>query len=186
MPAPSAYVIFMNHPHHYNLTAMEAGSTVAAAGFKIPEFGLNAGPQTYRDIVLSREKHVEIIDLLKSLQVHSAVPATFDGGHPEFALDPELAKWRLQIGEVYPVPNQNGEVEPGELESAIMVPETKAMMGVYRLQSGVRVIVRCPASDGEIEAYRRDPETFFGEVQNVNRNAASTLVGARRSALRLS
>jgi hypothetical protein len=133
-PAPAAYVIFMNHPHHYNLSAAEAGTTVVAAGFKISDFGCNSEPRRYRDLILAREKHVEIFDLLRSLKTHTVVPATFDGDHPEFALDPELTKYRLKIGEVYSVPTQTGEVEPGQLESAILVPETKEITGIYRLQ----------------------------------------------------
>jgi hypothetical protein len=157
-PAPSAYVVITNFLYAYDLESFAGRWNLVAEGFKIPDFRFDASFDSVHSAVASRDKHVEMFDLLKSInQRLNIIPPTFDGELPEFAFDHSLP--RLEIGHTYMIPVGDGKEAPGLLYEATVAGDTA--VGVYRLQNGRSVIVSCPLTPEEIVAYKRSPNTFF-------------------------
>jgi hypothetical protein len=171
-PAPSAYLFLVNQPFHYNLTSIEGAPLICALGFRLETFQPRIS--TFRQMVQGREKHPEMYRLIESMKVHSDLPSTFDGQHPEFAFDIDAARRRWLVGNEYLVPGPGDEEVLAQLQSATATPETKTMHGVF-LAKGTNFIVQSPMTEAEIAAYKRSPETFFGVVQNVTRQAKDTI-----------
>lgn len=163
--APPAYLFIMNHPFHFNPTSMEGPPVIGALGFRIPDFNAR-GVVTFREVILGRKKHIEMMDLLHSLRVHAEPPATFDGQAPELAFSNERER-PLLIGNRYLVPGPDGADVEAELETATMLDSDKKAYGIFATAEGRRFIVTCPMTDAEIAAYRRHPKTFFGTLQHV-------------------
>ena len=109
------------------------------------------------------------------MRTHYEIPSTFDGEMPELAFQGLSGLPRLQFGRWYliPVPDR-GEV-PGRLYDAVVNEAQKEVLGCYQLATGEHINAVCPISDAELAAYRRYPETFFGEVREPPRHA-KTLV----------
>ncbi len=161
-PAPSAYVFVTNHPYHLNLAELDSGYAFVAEGFKISDFGSDAGFSKAKDLLAARERHKEMFDLVESLRTHYEIPATFDGDSPELAYGEDRDASRLKIGYWYVIPDERGNEVVGQLYEAIIVDTWKACLGFYRTQDGRNLQVKCPVSDAEIAAYRKHPDTFFG------------------------
>lgn len=60
---------------------------------------------------------------------------------------------------------------PGLLESATVLESEHTAWGDYALDDGRRIIAKYPLSDAEMAAYRRHPDTFFGVIQEVGKQA---------------
>ena len=163
-PAPSAYVFITNHPYQYSLKGTNFRSSGVAEGFKIPDFKLDKVYASIREAIRSRENHLELEQLLKSMKTHYEIPSTFDGEIPEFAF--EESKARLKIGQIYEIPD--GEVMvPGELVDALVMEDEKTAYCIYRLDDGRTIILTDPLSDTEISAYRKHLDTFFGVIKPI-------------------
>jgi len=106
-----------------------------AEGFQIPDFKYDTAYSSLRAAHNSRKKHSDIYQLLKSMRIHSEIPATFDGTPPELAFSDQ--KQRLIIGEKYLIPDANGVERPGKLTSATVV-ESESMAYVAHLLEMVR------------------------------------------------
>lgn len=164
-PAPSAYLFLINQPFHYNLTSLDGGPMVGALGFKLPTFQPR-GAISFRHHILAKEAHPEMQALIQSMIAHSEPPSTFDGQAPEFVFGTtEFPRWL--VGNEYLVPGPDGMEVVATLQSACALPDQAKMSGVFEL-SGVHFVVDAPMTAHEIAVYRRNPETFFGVVQNVN------------------
>jgi hypothetical protein len=168
---PSAYVFVTNYAFHNNLTAADTGMQVLAAGFRIPDFGPDAGHASYKDVLQARARHQEMFALMNSMQTHYEIPSTFDGEMPELAFQDSEGLPRLQIGRWYLVPLPEGQEVSGHLYNATVIEEKKEVFGCYQLATGEYVNAACPISDAELSAYRHYPETFFGEVREPPRQA---------------
>lgn len=169
-PAPSAYLFLTNQPFHYNFTALDGAPMIGALGFKIATFQPR-GAITFRDHVLAREAHPEMQALIQSMNAHSEPPSTFDGQAPEFVYGkPEYPRWL--IGNEYLVPGPNNIEVIATLQSACAMPDHGRMHGIFAL-NGVNFSVDAPMTDHEVAVYRRNPETFFGVVQHVTKQAKS-------------
>lgn len=162
---PRAYVFVTNHPFHSNLAMPDAGMQVLAAGFHIPDFGPDARHFSYKSILESRTKHEEMFALMKSMQTHYEIPSTFDGEMPELVFQESQDFPRLQFGRWYMVPLADGQEVPGRLYEATVLGDRKEVLGCYQLATGENIMATCPISDAELSAYRRYPETFFGEIR---------------------
>lgn len=163
MSLPRAYVFITNHPSHHHLENTAFRNTLLVEGFHIPEFKGDAKFPSLRAAIDARDAHIEMERLAVSIRDHSDVPGTFDGEAPELAY--EASEARLRIGDRYLVPDGNGLLVPGLLESATVVESERVAYGSYALDDGRRVIVTAPLTEAEIAAYRRHPDTFFGVVQ---------------------
>lgn len=169
-PPPSAYLFLTNQPFHYNLKSLDGAPLIGALGFRMTTFQPR-GAATFREVVLGREMHPEMHALIESMQVHSEPPSTFDGQAPEFAFSNNTFP-RWFVGNQYLVPGPNGEDVLAELQSASASVESGKMLGVFRFD-GLHFTVESPMTDAEIAVYKRNPETFFGVVQNVGQRANS-------------
>lgn len=168
-PAPSAYVFVTNHPYHLNLMEKDSNYSFIAEGFKIPDFGASASFTQIKDLLASRERHREMMDLVESLRTHYEIPATFDGESPELAFGSRENVPRLKIGNWYAIPDNQGNEVQGQLYEAIVVESWRACVGAYRTRDGQNLIAKCPVNDAEIAAYNKNPDTFFGVYRPENR-----------------
>ncbi len=162
---PSAYVVVTNHAFHNNLAAVDAGSQVIAAGCKISDFGPDVLFNRLKAMFESERRHLEVFALIDSMREHYEIPSTFDGDHPELAFrDKTDAPPRLRIGQWYAIPGPDGTEVPGRLMDAIVDEDKKSMTGVYQTATD-NYLITGPLTDAEVAAWRRHPETFFGEVR---------------------
>jgi hypothetical protein len=159
MPAPPAYVVVTNHPHYYSPEA-PCRTMGLIEGFKMPDFRLEYKHMALSEALDQRERHKEVLELMKSMSQHSMPPSTFDGEIPEFEFGDSGS--RLVIGHKYLIPDGNGGHTTGQLENAIVLADGKSVQGVYKLDDGRRVISSCPLTEEELNAYRKHPDTFFG------------------------
>ncbi|MGQ0456647.1 MAG: YecA family protein [Hyphomicrobium sp.] len=163
---PSAYVIVTNHAFHNNLDAIGAGTQALAAGCRIPNFGPDVGFNSLKDVLNSEASHQEIFALLDSMRSHYAIPSTFDGQIPEMAYEVPGDVTRLKFGQWYLVPAGDGREVPGRLYEATVLNQT--VHGVYETSEGKHIICTSPLTDAEFAAWKKHPETFFGEVRRVS------------------
>lgn len=166
---PPAYVFMTNHPATHHLDGTAFRSSVLIEGFHIPDFKCDAKFLSLRAAIVARDAHIEMERLGRSIQDHSDVPATFDGEAPELAYQQEEP--RLRIGSRYLVPDSSGLLVPGLLESAVVLETERVAFGSYALDDGRRVMVKAPLTDAEMAAHRRHPDTFFGVIQEVGKQA---------------
>jgi hypothetical protein len=103
---------------------------------------------------------------------HYEIPSTFDGENPAFAFSDPDAPPRLKFGEIYAVPDHQGREIPARLRDALVVETEKSVFGMYETLDGHYINVTCPLTDAEIEAWKRHPNTFFGEVREANNRRA--------------
>jgi SEC-C motif len=165
---PPAYIIVTNTPWHFSLENNNHRCSALVHGFKFPELQAGYAFQSIRAAVDSRDAHIELYDLMKSLKEHTDIPSTFDGELPEFAFD--SSEGRLVVGQRYSMPDNKGVLHEGVLESAVvMEPESQAWC-VLKLDDSRRIICTSPLSELEVRAWRKHPDTFFGVLDpNVKR-----------------
>ena len=173
-PAPSAYVFITNHSDYYNLDSTKFPSVIVAEGFKIPDFGVNAKFSSIRSAFKAKEPHADLFQLIDSMREHNEIPSTFDGEIPALHFNKISSVPRLKIGNKYLIPCNGNEVA-GELITATVAESEKIIYGVYKLEDGRSVIVTCPISDDELEAYKRYKDTFFGVLLPQGKRASDPL-----------
>jgi hypothetical protein len=165
---PSAYVIVTNHAYHNNLEAVDVGTQALAVGCRIPDFGPDVQFNRLKAFLERKERHQEMFALLDSMRNHYEIPSTFNGENPELAFQPESDVPPLRLGEWYVVPGPDGQEVPGRLAEAVVDENNKTVIGVY--QSGPHhFMASCPLTESEFAAWKRHPETFFGEVSQQSR-----------------
>lgn len=165
-PAPEAYVLVTNQPFHLHLQEEKPiPRAILYEGFKIPDFGSVSFPSLI-DAYEAYEKHSDVRRVVEAGFKYK-VPETFDGELPEFAFGEAE---RLQIGGQYQF--EDGEI--GTLREGIVLEDSQELIMVVDIK-GRHVLYRGKLTDEELAAYRRHPETFFGEVSsNNNQNHAET------------
>lgn len=163
---PPAYLFMTNFPFHHHLNSTAFRSSFVVEGFHIPEFKGDAPFRSLRDAVDARDAHAEMERLAKSMHEHGEVPATFDGDIPELAFA-EGRPDRLRIGDRYLVPDRNGLLVPGTLQTAAVMEQERLVYGVYATVDGRQLMLSCPLTEDELAAYNRHPDTFFGAVHQV-------------------
>jgi hypothetical protein len=163
---PSAYVIVTNHAFHNNLDAPDVAYQAFSTGFKMPDFCPDEPFKGYYAALQARERHSDMFALLESLATHYHIPSTFDGELPEFAFGEESTP-RLLFNRWHMVPMQDGQQVAGRLYEATVDEAQRQVIGFYQLETGEHILARCPISDNELAAYRRAPETFFGQIRSV-------------------
>lgn len=164
---PSAYVIVTNHAFHNNLEAVGAGVQAIAAGCRIPDFGPDVPFNRLQAVLESEEKHVEMFALVDSMRAHFDIPVTFDGEIPELAFNPDKEYPPLIFGEWYLVPGPDGVEVEARLYEASVLENEKLVYGVYQSRDGKHFMASTPMTDNELAAWKRHPETFFGEVRHI-------------------
>lgn len=142
-------------------------SAFLAEGFQIPDFKEGVWFPSLRQIINAREAHIEMHNLMESIRDHSEIPSTFDGEIPEFAFDQNSPARLLLIGSRYLVKDADGVERPAELTTATVAEdERKAYCGMS-FDNGKSGIWTVPLSDAEMAAWKRYPDTFFGDERQV-------------------
>lgn len=172
-PLPPAYLIVTNRPHDLALDKKNLQTAILAEGFQIPDFKYDTAYSSLRAAHNSRKKHSDIHQLLKSMSIHSEIPATFDGTPPELAFSDQ--NQRLVIGEKYLIPDANGVERPGKLTSATVAESESMAYVTHLLDNGEAIIGTVPLTPQELAAYRRHPDTFFGIEVRSPRKAETPL-----------
>ncbi len=162
VPLPSAYLFITNFPSHHDLDGGAFRSSAMAEGFQIPDFKSDSAFPSLRRALEAREAHADLHRLVASIREHTLIPSTFDGEIPEFAFGD--AKRRLVVGQIYLVKDQDGIERPGRLTTATVSEAEKSAYCVFALKTGSSIIATIPLTDGELQAYRRFPDTFFGTL----------------------
>jgi len=154
---PAAYVFLTNQSFMHWLDDAPKPPLLAATGHNIADFPASKKPATMEMVVQSRETHVELYDLLKSLGM-MAVPSTFDDQTPE-----EYFGFidRPVVGKTFLLPLQDGTSLMGELLEGQVVEQDQSLFGQFKTEKGV-ALGSFPLSKYEMTAYYRSPETFLG------------------------
>lgn len=170
---PNAYLVVTNTPWHYHLNAEAFRCSAMAEGFQTPDFKSDATFPSLRAAIEARERHIEMHELLRSMQDHTDIPSTFDGEIPEFAFGEGAP--RLLIGQRYLVKDSEGTVRPGLLTTATVLETERTAYCGLSFDNGKSAIYTWPLSGAEISAWRKHPDTFFGEVGQHNTKANGPL-----------
>lgn len=161
-PLPAAYVVVTNTPWHHHLHTEAFRCSTMADGFQIQDFKNDTQFPSLRAAIDARERHIEMHELLRAIRDHSEIPSTFDGEIPEFAFGEGAP--RLIIGQRYLVKDEDGRERQGLLTTAtVMEAERKAYCGLS-FDDGTAVISTWDLSEGEMAAWQRHPDTFFGTL----------------------
>lgn len=163
---PPALVMVTNFPDHHHLYEVVPDAGGVIEGFKIDDFRMGK-PLTLLEAITQRDRYLEVGVLMRSIEEHASIPSTFDATVPGLDDRPD----RIRIGARY-------EVEPGitgVLEDACVMENDKQVAAAICLDDGTRGITFMPISDEELAAWRRYPETFFGEVRDHNPPSKSPL-----------
>lgn len=165
----SAYVIFTNYPSVHHLEEAGIGFFAISVGFKIPDFGYGKQYPSLKERYLAKQKHMDIEELIRSLEVHQDPPSTFE---PQLASHayPNEKVVPLKIGHDYYVPNEGGEEVIGTLIDASVMEGQKLVYGVYRIkENGKTIMASTPISDEELADYQKYPDVFFGVYKKQSR-----------------
>jgi hypothetical protein len=150
-----ALVVLTNFPEHWQLDQPMEGTGVVMEGFKTDRYRMGQVEELLAAIE-SKERNREIEFLWASLQKHSRPPITFDGSLP--GIDPDK---QLVLGRSYRLPD--GQM--GLLEEATVVVQWKQAACFMRRADGTGVMVNIDLSEDELDAWKRHPDTFFGELR---------------------
>jgi len=173
-PAPQAYIFVTNHPFLYNLDSFRFPPAAVAEGFKMQDFKLDSAFLSLRDALKSREKHIDMLDLMNAMKEYDQIPCTFDSEIPEYAFG-EVKEPRLKVGDKYLVPDSSGKEVVGVLEDAVVLENEKKVYGLYRLEDGKQIMASCPLSEKEFMVFKQYPDTFFGVYKKQQSEAKDPL-----------
>lgn len=163
-PAPPAHVFVTNQPYHLAENETHLPLACLTVGFKIHDFGHGVKFTSYTEAYKARTKYSALNDVQNSVITYK-IPATFDGEIPEIAFG--KAERRFIIG-------KRLEVAEGvymTLKSGIVSEATQKAYLVLNNDAGQDHIVSFKLSDIEMATYKSHPETFFGSVIPVSRDA---------------
>lgn len=157
---PSALIFITNFPDHHHLDEVAADAGAILEGFKTHEYRTGQ-PVTIRQKIIQREAHPELEAFFASMVEHTEVPPTFNG--EILGIDESQ---RLLIGHRYEM--DDGQI--GQLEDVCVDEQDGKVWLIMRLEDGRRRIYQNKLSDSEFAAWKRYPETFFGEVRQSQRS----------------
>lgn len=151
---PPAVVFITNYPDHHHLDSEvpDAGATVE--GFKVDDYRTGR-LLTLPQKIEMRARNPEVEAFLASIQEHIDVPSTFEGEIPELPFN------RLLVGHRYQM--DDGAV--GTLEDACVMETNGKVALVINRDEGGRAIYTNQLSAEELTAWKRYPETFFGQIR---------------------
>jgi hypothetical protein len=145
-----------------------------AEGFKIPDFKIDSTFTNLRDALRSREKHIDMLDLMNAMKEYQEITSTFGGEIPEYAFG-EIQEPRLRIGEKYLVPDQSGKDVVAKLIDCCVSEREKLVYCVHKFEDGKTTIGSYLLTEKELAAYRKHPDTFFGVYKKQTKTARDPL-----------
>lgn len=151
---PPAVVFITNYPDHHHLDSEVPDAGAAIEGFKVDDYRTGR-LLTLPQKIEMRARNPEIEALLASIQEHIDVPSTFEGEIPG------LPSNRLLIGHRYQM--DDGAV--GILEDACVMDDNGKVALIINRDEGGRAIYTNQLSPEEFAAWKRYPETFFGQLR---------------------
>lgn len=151
---PPAVVFITNYPDHHHLDTQvpDAGATVE--GFKIDDYRTGQF-LTLQQKIDMRVRNPEVEALVASIQEHIDLPSTFEGEIPG------LPSNRLLIGHRY----QMDDCVVGTLEDACVMNDSGEVALIIDRDEGGRAVYTDQLSPEEFSAWKRYPETFFGQIR---------------------
>lgn len=162
-----------NTPWHHHLKDAAFRCSAMAEGFQLPDFKIGATFPNLRAAIEARKRHIEMYELMRSIREFTDIPSTFDGEIPEFAFGEETR--RLIIGQRYLVQVEDGTEQPALLTAATVVEAERTAYCGLSFENGKSTIHKCPLSDAEMTAWRRHPDTFFGQIGQCSTEAKDPL-----------
>lgn len=153
-PLPPAVVFITNYPDHHHLDTQIPDSGAALEGFKIDDYRTGQFLTLPQKIEM-RLRNPEVEALVASIQEHMELPSTFEGEIPG------LPSNRLLIGHRYLM--DDGVV--GTLEDACVMNDNGEVALIIDRDEGGRAIYTNQLSPEEFAAWKRYPETFFGQIR---------------------
>lgn len=152
---PSALIFITNFPDHHHLDEVVADAGAILEGFKTADYRTGE-PTTIRQKIQQRERFTEVEAFFASMVEHNEVPSSFDG---EIACLDDVP--RLLIGHRYEM--DDGQI--GLLEDACVDEQGGQVWLVMQMEDGRRAIYQNQLSQNGFAAWKRYPETFFGDVR---------------------
>jgi len=171
-PSPPAYVCLANLADQYALDSLEIGTMVSFHGFKISDF-MDAKFPSLREAASARERHWPLFQLLKSIEEHSEIPATFGGELASEAFSTGQPP-RLQVGSFYLVPGPDGKDVNAKMTSA-NVMDGKAFCAFHDPATDSAWLATIPMMPEELSDYLSSPDTYFGVYQRQNRHSKTPM-----------
>ncbi len=163
---PPALVMITNYPDHHHLDSLIPDSGGVLEGFKLPDYRV-ASKMTVGAAVARRKRQREADTLMRSMVEHGHTPSSFDGSILGVDDNPS----RLKIGGLYEF--EEGLV--GRLEDACL-DEDKGQAWVFAdLGARGRTCIQVPLTAIEVDAWKRYPETFLGELRPPDGKSHSVL-----------
>lgn len=174
-PLPPAYVFITNSPAHLHLDSTDVHSFVLGEGFQIPDFKLDSKFPSLRAAIDAHARDKALFDIFDSVREHAFPPVTFDGEIEEYALGVLDPTQRLIVGRRYQIPDDKGSKRAGILTSAMVAEEEAKVYGALYFEDGAAEILAWDMPEAELNAWRRHPDTFFGEPARKSNQAKDPL-----------
>lgn len=172
-PRPPAYVFVTNTPWSLYLDEPAPRCAALAEGFQISDFKGGVYVPSLRYAVDAREAHIEMHELMRSIQDHSDIPSTFDGEIPEYAFG--TGKQRIVIGQRYMVSDVDGVERPAEVTTATVAEAKRLAYCGVTFEDGRTAICTMQLSEDELAAWSCHPDTFFGILGQRHARADSSM-----------
>ncbi len=153
---PPAYVFITNFPWHHHLDDLSPEVGVILEVYKIPE-RRHDRLSTLREEVDARTRHVEIDALIASFGEHSGVPWAFDGSVRGLE-EPDC--WIIGMSYVM------GEGRVATLISGEVIEKDSTAMLLMEYE-GAQSLYPARLSTAQMQAWKRHPDTFFGQIDPV-------------------
>lgn len=174
-PLPAAYVFLTNSPAHLNLDSTDTHTVVLGEGFQIPDFKLDSEFPSLRAAIDAHARDKALFDIFDSAREHAFPPVTFDGEIEEYALGVLDPRQRLIVGRRYHIADSNGGKRTGILTSATVAEQESKVYGALYFEDGTAEILAWDMPEAELNAWRRHPDTFFGEPTRKSKEAKGPL-----------
>lgn len=171
-PAPPAYVCLTNISDQYALDSAEIGTMVSFRGFKIRDF-VDGEFASIREAIRARERHWPIFELLKSIEEHRDIPATFGGELPSEVFASGQPP-KIRIGGVYLVPGPDGNEVPARITTATVM-DGKAICGFHDPATDNAWLGTFEMTPEELADYHKYRDTYFGVHHPQGRRAETAV-----------
>jgi hypothetical protein len=179
-PLPPAYLIVTNNPYSYHPDT-PINRWFGAHGYKIPDLKVGTQFSNLREMINSREKHREILELMESIRDHSSIPSTFEGEIPEFAFGGATS--RLIIGDKYAVADDTGKEVTGILRHASVIEQQKSAYCVFELPDSKNIVYSIELTDAELGACKRPSRYVLWPIRHAAKSPDEGFTGALRLVL---
>ncbi|NTH65306.1 SEC-C domain-containing protein [Agrobacterium rhizogenes] len=168
----TSYIFVTNLPYHRYLDAIEIGREVLAFGLGISDFS-KPGHKTIVSMYRAKQKHLDAHRIMDELRSYPRLPSTFDGSLPSQTFGGSLPP--IAIGQTYFFDSIGDAGAVAKVTTAVMFPDQKRIMIGVSTEDGQHLLLSEDATDEQVADYLKHPDVYFGEIQNVTRQAKTPL-----------